>query len=128
VGSQHGEIYTLDAALAAAIILLTISTLTMIRMSHVARVHTPPEEQLAALLKDIEFLNALYANDTVRLAAIVNSYIKNPYNLTVYTPEGVKLFSIGQYVEGVAAVAIIPGWNGTLRGRVVSLIVRGSGA
>lgn len=125
MNKKDGQIYTLDAALAASIILLTIFSLIMIRSTHVARLLTPPEEQLAMLLSDLEFLNALYMNDTIKLSAIVSSYISAPFNLTVYSVDGVKIFSIGQPVEGVAAVTVIPGWNGTLSPRLISLKVRG---
>ncbi len=122
--SKRGEIYTLDAILSATVILLTVTTLVSLRQLSVATTPSLPEEELSAMLNDMDFINSIYANDIARLRLLVNSYVSRPYNLTIYAINGTKLLSIGEPLDGLAATAVIAGWNGTLEVRIVSLKVR----
>ena len=122
--SKRGEIYTLDAILSATVILLTVTTLVSLRQLSIATTPSLPEEELSAMLNDMDFINSIYANDIARLRLLVNSYVSCPYNLTIYAINGTKLLSIGEPLDGLAATAVIAGWNGTLEVRIVSLKVR----
>ena len=114
------NVYTLDAGFAAAIILLTVLVVAA------TRTWTPdlaaPEEELAELLKEPGFINAVYEGDSRTIEAYLNSFLSCPYNFTVYSG-GSKVLSVGTEVQGVAAVAELPGWRGTRRVLVVSLRV-----
>ena len=122
---RGGQVYTLDAVVAASLILATVAVLTAARSVHLTLGQAPPDEVLSVLLNEPGFVNAVYSGDADTLRAMLDALIPWPYNLTVYTLEGEKVLSVGVELEGVAAVAIIPGWNGTLHPLVVSLKIRG---
>ena len=122
--SKRGEIYTLDAILSTTVILLTATKLVSLRQLSIATTPSLPEEELSAMLNDMDFINSIYANDIARLRLLVNSYVSRPYNLTIYAINGTKLLSIGEPLDGLATTAVIAGWNGTLEVRIVSLKVR----
>ena len=73
---------------------------------------------------DEDFLQAVYSMDLSRVEAILNTYLGMiPYNLTVYDANGNILLTVGEDVEGISAVIMIPGINGTLRPIIISLKV-----
>jgi len=80
---------------------------------------------LGVLCKDERFIQAVYSLDASRLEALLSAYLGfTPYNLTVHDAYGNKLLSIGQPIEGLSAVIMLPGVNGTLNPLVVCLKVR----
>jgi len=121
---RKGEMYVIDAFLATIIILSVLTIISLSKFSFEQPPFLPPDEELTALLHNLEFLNSVYANDTLSLKVLVESYISSPYNLTIYSLNGDKILSIGEPLEGPAAMAIIPGWNGTLTSVIISLKVR----
>ena len=116
--------YTLDSILAASILFSTVLLASILAPLYSYSYYIPGQE-LSLLLSELGFIKALYCMDVKTVEAYLNSYLDEPYNLTVYGEDGVKLFSVGCPVEGIAAVAVLPGWNGTLRKLIVSLRVGG---
>ena len=123
--ADRAQVYTLDAIAASALILMTTISLLFIQQLHIARVYKPPDEMLGYLCRDERFVQAVYSLDASRLEALLNAYLGSmPYNLTVFDVHGNKLLSIGQPVEGVASVIMLPGVNGTLNPLIICLKVR----
>ena len=116
--------YTLDSILAASILFSTVLLASILAPLYSYSYYVP-EEELSLLLSEPGFIKALYDQDIKALEAYLNSYLDEPYNLTVYDEDGVKLFSVGCPVEGIAAVAVLPGWNGTLNKLIVCLRLGG---
>ena len=126
---KHGymwnmNVYTLDAIVAMSIMFST-AVLVLALAPIYSYSYYVPEKELSLLLSEPGFIKALYCMDVKTVEAYLNSYLDEPYNLTVYDEDGVKLFSVGCPVEGISAVAVLPGWNGTLRKLIVSLRVGG---
>jgi len=123
--ADKAQVYTLDAIAASALILLTTISLLFIQQLHVARIYKAPDEVLGILCKDERFIQAVYSLDASKLEALLNAYLGcTPYNLTIYDAYGNRLLSIGQPVEGLASVIILPGINGTLSPLIICLKVR----
>ena len=123
--ADRAQVYTLDAIAASALILMTTISLLFIQQLHIARVYKPPDEMLGYLCRDERLVQAVYSLDASRLEALLNAYLGSmPYNLTVFDVHGNKLLSIGQPVEGIASVIMLPGVNGTLNPLIICLKVR----
>jgi len=118
------NIYTLDSILAASILFSTVLLASILAPLYSYSYYVP-EDELAELLSEPGFIKALYDQDVRTVEAYLNSLLNTPYNLTVYDEYGNKIFSVGVPVEGLAATATLPGWNGTLRRLIVSLRVWG---
>lgn len=122
---MKAQVYTLDAFIAGILLLTTMLTLSMLKPNYTLY-YKPPDEILGVLLKNEDFVHAIYSLDASRLEHILNAYLgRTPYNLTIFDYSGKKLLSVGQEVEGLAAVAILCGVNGTLEPLIVCLKVGG---
>ena len=66
---------------------------------------------------------AIYSRDVRTLEAYLNSFLEKPYNLTVFLPDGRVYLTVGPPVIGVAAVAKLLGWNGSLKPLIVSYYI-----
>ena len=116
------NVYTLDAIIAATILLTTILTVASVKPYYTI-VYNSPEDLLGELIAEPGFLNAVYSCDVKTLQAYLNSFTDAPYNLTVR--EGDKIVcTAGVNIEGLAATATLRGWNGTNRVLIVSLRMR----
>ena len=123
--ADRAQVYTLDAIAASALILMTTISLLFIQQLHIARVYKPPDEMLGYLCRDERLVQAVYSLDASRLEALLNAYLGSmPYNLTVFDVHGNKLLSIGQPVEGIASVIMLPGINDTLSPLIICLKVK----
>jgi len=123
--ADKAQVYTLDAIAASVLILLTTISLLFIQQLHVARIYKAPDEVLGVLCRDERFIQAVYSLDASRLEALLNAYLGCiPYNLTIYDAYGNRLLSIGQPIEGLASVIMLPGINGTFNPLIICLRVR----
>jgi len=118
------NVYTLDAAAAFTIIFVTVLTAAAM-YSLKARTLSAPESELAELLDEPAFVKAVYSGDSKTVEAYLNSFLSQPYNFTAWDGNGRKVLSVGASVQGVAASAVLPGWNGSRETVTVSLRVGG---
>ncbi|RLF17646.1 MAG: hypothetical protein DRN15_06325 [Thermoprotei archaeon] len=124
--NNRGQVHTLDAIAALALILMTTISILFIQQLHVARIYKALDEVLGALCKDECFIQAVYSLNSSRLEALLNAYLgSTPYNLTTHDIHGDKLLSIGQPIEGLASVIILPGIDGILNPLIICLKVKG---
>lgn len=114
--------YTIDAIIAATILLTTILTAAAVKPYYTI-VYEPPEDLLGELIDEPGFVNAVYACDVKTLQAYLNSFTDKPYNLTVWEGDTI-VCTAGVEVDGLSATATLRGWNGTDRILIVSLRVR----
>ncbi|MCS7374935.1 MAG: hypothetical protein NDF56_08150 [archaeon GB-1845-036] len=122
---MRGQIFTVDAVAASTLMMTVLINLFLISQMSILVKYEAPESLLGILLKDEEFIYAVYSLDSGRLRAILNSYLGlTPYNLTLLDADGGKLLSIGVEVEGLAASTIIVGVNGTVNPIIICLKVR----
>lgn len=118
------NVYVLDGIIASIVLLGTLSTI-LISSYDIINVYSNPEKELSELLSEPFFVSSLYSKDEKTVEAYLNSFISKPYNLTVFYPDGRVYLSIGCNVQGLSAVARLPGWNGSLNTLIVCLRVGG---
>jgi len=112
-------IRTLDA-IVAVMVLFYAAAIYHVVHTYTAAPFNPPEAELAQLLSEPGFVQALYDNDSKTLAAYMNSFVDEPCNLTVWGAGG-RVLSVGYNVKGFAATAVLPGWRGRAERLIVSL-------
>jgi len=115
--------YTLDAIIAATILLTTILTAASVKPYYTI-IYKAPEDLLGELISEPGFVNAVYGCDVKTLQAYLNSFTEKPYNLTVWEGNNI-ICTAGVNIDGLAASATLRGWNGTDRTLIVSLRVGG---
>jgi len=118
------NVYVLDSVFAVSILVATVLTVSVLGVLS-TQLSLPPEKELAVLLSEPGFVSAVYLGDEKTVIAYLNSFLDRPYNFTVYYNDGRVFFTVGVDVEGVSAVAVLPGWNGSLKPLIVSLRVGG---
>jgi len=124
VATSRAQVFIIDAIIASLLIVVTVLDLFLIQQLNVTKINKAPDKVLGVLCMDEDFLQAVYSMDLSRVEAILNSYLGMvPYNLTVYDVSGNVLLTVGQSVEGISAVIMIPGINGTLKPIIISLKV-----
>ena len=122
--ANRAQIFIIDAVIASLLIVITVLDLFLIQQLNITKINKAPDDVLGVLCMDEDFLQAVYSLDLSRVEAILNSYLGMiPYNLTVYDANGNILLTVGQNVEGISAVIMIPGINGTLKPIIISLKV-----
>ena len=122
--ANRAQIFIIDAVIASLLVVITVLDLFLIQQLNVTKINKAPDDVLGVLCMDEDFLQAVYSLDLSRVEAILNSYLGMvPYNLTVYDADGNILLTVGENVEGISAVIMIPGINGTLRPIIISLKV-----
>ena len=122
---MKGQIYTLDAIAATALILTALISLLMINQIHTMVRYEAPDDILGVLLSKDEFVHAVYSFDSSKLRALLNAHLgTTPYNFTIYDSNGTKLLSIGFEIEGVATTVMLTGINGTIKPLIICLKVK----
>jgi len=122
---MRGQVYALDAIAATTLILTTLISLLMINQIHTMVRYEASDETFGVLLSQDDFVYAIYNLDSSKLKALLNAHLGlTPYNFTIYNANGTKLLTIGVEVEGIVAVAMLAGVNGTIKPLIICLKVK----
>ena len=118
--------HSVDAALALIVFLLGALAAGWIA-AYRPPYYEPPEAAeaaLAELIADFQFQQALYSNDTGLLRAYLNSVVpvNGSWELEVYDLSGGILLRLGARLEGVPAIAVLTGYNGTIGPEYVRIV------